>query len=99
MKMKAKRDIQVRKCIGTNKRHPKSELLRIVRKNDSIMIDESGQIQGRGAYIKLEANAIKKAQKKNTLAKALRMRVDPKIYDELLELLNVTSVEKENMNE
>lgn len=88
-KMGNKKTAQIRKCVGTNERHEKSELLRVVRKKSMVMIDPSGQIKGRGAYIKPDATIIKKAQKKNALSRALRMRVDPEIYDALLELLSV----------
>lgn len=87
--MSHKKEIQIRKCVGTNERYPKSELLRIVRFNGVAIIDETGKLEGRGAYIKADISAIEKAKKKNAFAKALRMKVDSEIYDTLLESLNI----------
>ena len=96
--MKSTRESQVRKCVGTNQRYQKSDMLRVVRKGDAVVIDELQQIQGRGAYIKPDAEVIRKAQKKNAFARALRMKVEKEIYDALLELLSVVQL-KENMDE
>ena len=83
----SKREILVRKCVATGERLQKDELLRIVCVDGVAVIDPTRTRAGRGAYIKPDANMIKKARKKNALGKALRMKVDEKIYDELLELV------------
>ena len=80
-----KREIRVRKCVATNQRHQKADLLRVVRVDKNVIIDPTGTREGRGAYITADAEIIKKAKKKNAFARALRMKVDEKIYDELLE--------------
>ena len=69
----------------TGERHQKAELLRIVRLDGVAVIDPTGTRAGRGAYITPDIDVIKKAKKKNAFARALRMKVDEKIYDELLE--------------
>ena len=85
--MNKKKGILVRKCIATGERQQKDELLRIVRVDGSAVIDPTGIREGRGAYITPDAGMIKKAKKKNAFARALRMKVDERIYDELLEIV------------
>ena len=70
----------------TGERHQKVELLRIVRVDGVAVIDPTGTRGGRGAYITPNIDVIKKAKKKNAFARALRMKVDENIYDELLEM-------------
>ena len=82
-----KREIRVRKCVVTGVRMQKVELLRVVRVDGHVAIDLTGQRAGRGAYITPNADVIKKAKKKNSFARALRMKVDETIYDELLEMV------------
>ena len=85
--MSRKREVKVRKCVATNERHQKDKLLRIVRVDGVAVIDLLGTRDGRGAYITPDVDVINVAKKKNSFAKALRMRVDVKIYDELLEMI------------
>ena len=87
MKKSKKREILVRKCVATGNRLPKAELLRIVRLDGVPEVDRTGVRAGRGAYITPNLEVIKKAKKKNAFARALRMKVDGKIYDELLEIV------------
>jgi len=85
--MNKKKGILVRKCVVTGERLQKDELLRIVRANGAAVIDPTGIHEGRGAYITPDVGIIKKAKKKNAFARALRMKVDEKVYDELLEMV------------
>ena len=77
----------IRKCVLTNERLAKTELIRIVRVEDKVEVDLSGKREGRGAYITPDAMVIKQAAKKNAFARALRMKVDAAIYDELLKVV------------
>ena len=50
--MKQKK-IPLRSCVVTREKLPKQELLRVVRtKEGEVKIDDSGKMNGRGAYIK-----------------------------------------------
>lgn len=82
------REVQVRKCVATHERLPKSKLLRVVRVDGIAVIDSSGVRDGRGAYITPDVEIIKKAKKKNSFARALRMKIDGEIYDELIALVD-----------
>ena len=77
--------IPLRKCVVTQERHPKQDLIRVVMNKEKIVsIDLTGKAHGRGAYIKKDATIIKQAQKRKALERAFNHQIDPSIYDALL---------------
>ena len=81
--------VPLRKCVATNERFPKGELVRIVKNNEGhVFIDLTGKANGRGAYLKKSNEAIEIAIKKNSLGRALECTIDQEIYDELRKLIN-----------
>ena len=73
--------IPLRTCIVTKENLPKSELLRIVRTPDGdIEVDETGKLNGRGAYIKKDLDILEKAKKTNVIAKSLNVDIGDEIY-------------------
>jgi len=83
----SKNPFPVRMCSGCMTRRPKSELIRIVRTKDGkAIIDSKHCFEGRGAYICLDENCIKKAEKKNWFSRSLKGEVDRKIYIDLISL-------------
>ena len=82
------RKIPMRKCVVTNERFPKKELIRIVRTPEGeIVVDTTGKKNGHGAYLKLDREVIETARKKKVLNKHLEAEVPAEIYDQLLELI------------
>ena len=80
--------IPVRKCVATNEKLPKNELVRVVKNNEGkVFVDLTGKANGRGAYLKKDANVILKAQKTKVLDKVLEVSVPDEIYQQLLELI------------
>ncbi|OQA77952.1 MAG: hypothetical protein BWY30_00929 [Tenericutes bacterium ADurb.Bin239] len=80
--------IIIRRCIVTHESHEKRDLIRVVRTPDGrVVIDNTGRLNGRGAYLVKRKDAILLAQKKNALAHALNIEVDPAIYKTLLEVV------------
>ena len=56
--------IPLRKCVVTQERLPKKDLLRVVKNNEGeVMVDLSGKANGRGAYIKNDVEVLDKAIK------------------------------------
>jgi uncharacterized protein len=85
--MKQKK-IPLRKCVITNERLPKKELVRVVKNNENeISVDLTGKKNGRGAYVKLEKAVIDKAKKSKALNRQFEMEVPESIYQELYDLL------------
>ena len=78
--------IPMRTCAVTGEKLPKKELTRIVRTTDgNVVIDDTGKINGRGAYLKLSLEAIEKAEKTKVLDRKLEVEVPSTIYEELKE--------------
>ena len=81
--------IPLRKCVVTQQRVPKKELLRIVKNNEGkVFVDLTGKANGRGAYLKRSLEAIEVAIKKNSLGRALECTIEQEIYDELRKLIS-----------
>ncbi len=79
-----KRKIPMRKCIVSNEMKPKKELVRIVKNQEGeIAIDPTGRMNGRGAYVSLEPELVKKAWKQHILDKHLEMTISDEFYQEL----------------
>ena len=56
--------IPLRKCVVTQERLPKKDLLRIVKNNEGeVFVDLSSKANGRGAYIKKDIEVLEKAIK------------------------------------
>ncbi|EOS61025.1 hypothetical protein C815_00753 [Firmicutes bacterium M10-2] len=76
--------IPMRKCVVTQERFPKKELIRIVRTpEDTIEIDEKGKRNGHGAYIQRSLETLEKAKRSKALERALEASIPQEIYDEL----------------
>jgi predicted RNA-binding protein YlxR (DUF448 family) len=83
-----KRKIPMRKCIITNERFPKKELIRVVRTPENeVVVDLTGKLNGRGAYLKKDKEVFALARSNNLLAKQLECEVKETVYDELDSLL------------
>lgn len=78
------RKIPLRKCVVTQERLPKKELLRIVKNNEGkVFVDMSSKANGRGAYIKKDINVLQLAIKNKSLARALECEIPENVYDEI----------------
>ena len=86
--MKPKK-IPMRKCVVTNERFPKQELIRVVKdKEGNINVDLTGKLNGRGAYVKRDSKVIQKAMKTRKLDRHLDVVIPEEIYVELLRIVN-----------
>lgn len=80
------RKIPMRKCVVTQEQYPKKELIRIVlTPEDTVVIDETGRTNGRGAYVRRDVDVIRKAMKTRALDQALKTKVPDEILEVLLE--------------
>ena len=78
------RKIPLRTCVVTKETLPKKELLRIVRtKEKEVKVDETGKLNGRGAYIKKDISVLEKARKSNILEKRLECKIEDNVYEEI----------------
>lgn len=87
-KLKTKK-IPMRSCVVTSEKFPKKELLRIVKtKEGEILVDETGKINGRGAYIKKDISVLEKARKSKVLEKVLETVISDDVYEEISKIIN-----------
>ena len=85
MKMKK---IPLRTCVITKEKLPKKELLRIVRTPEGeVKIDETGKLNGRGAYIKKDIAILEKIKKSNVLQKKLECNIEESVYEEIEKII------------
>ncbi len=78
------RKIPLRTCVITKEQLPKQELLRIVRtKEGEVLVDETGKVNGRGAYIKKDLEVLSRAIKEKALERKLEIKIDDSVYEEI----------------
>ena len=85
--MKVKK-IPMRSCVVTREKYHKAELIRVVRTPEGeVVIDDTGKLNGRGAYLKKDLAVIEKAEKSKILSKHLEIDIPKEIFDKLKELI------------
>lgn len=76
--------IPLRTCVITREKLPKKDLLRIVRTPEgNVLVDETGKMNGRGAYIKKDIQVLEQARKKKTLERHLECSIEESVYDDI----------------
>ena len=82
------KNIPQRTCTVCRAQKNKNELLRIVKNKENIIkVDEKGKEPGRGAYICLNMECFEKAKKTKKLEKALDIKINDEIYDEIKNII------------
>jgi len=77
--------IPMRSCVVTLEKLPKKELIRVVRTNEGkVVVDETGKVNGRGAYLKKDKETFMKAKASRILNKKLEVEIPDSIYAELM---------------
>lgn len=81
--------IPLRSCVVTKEKLPKKELIRVVKTKDKVVVvDLTGKLNGRGAYIKKDIEVFNKAKTSKVLDRALEIDVPDSIYEDLLKLID-----------
>ena len=75
--------IPQRQCVGCRMMKNKKELIRILKTDEGIIIDDTGKKNGRCAYICANAQCLKKAIENKGLERSFKMPVDKEVYDNL----------------
>lgn len=82
------KNVPLRKCVITNEKLPKNELIRIVKtKADQVVVDPTGKQNGHGVYIKKDYQTIIKAKTSKKLNKMFDTNIAEEIYEELLNII------------
>ena len=80
--------IPMRTCVITGEKLPKKELIRVVRTPEgTVIVDETGKANGRGAYLKKDKEIFEKAKKTKVLNKILEVEVNDMVFEELNKLI------------
>lgn len=80
--------IPMRTCVVTREKYPKIELIRVVRTPEgSVVVDQTGKLNGKGAYLKKDSDVFAKAKKTKALDKHLEVKIPDSIYEELDRIL------------
>lgn len=76
----------MRRCIGCSNSQPKGDMIRIVRTpGGELEIDRTGKASGRGAYVCLAQDCLRRAFSGKRLCRAFRMSsVDAEVCENLL---------------
>lgn len=94
------RKVPMRKCVVTNQSYPKKELVRVVRTTEgNVEIDPSGKKNGRGAYVVMEPDVVKKAWDQHILDRHLKVAIDDAFYQALYDYVDHQKARKELLNE
>ncbi len=79
--------IPYRTCVITKEKYPKEDLIRVVKnKENEILIDLTGKVNGRGVYLKKDIKVIEKAHNNKSLDRSLQIKIPESVYEELIDL-------------
>lgn len=82
--------LPIRKCTGCGERFQKNSLVRIVKTpSGEIVLDKTGKISGRGAYICKSSKCLKKAEKAQRLDRSLSAKIPEEVYEKLAEEIDL----------
>lgn len=80
--------IPMRKCVATNQQFPKKELIRIVKTPaGELKVDLTGKLNGKGAYIQNNLDALNIAIKKGSINRALDVVLTEEVIEELKSII------------
>ena len=72
---KPKKHIPQRTCVACREVNEKRSLIRIVKTSDGVVIDTTGRLPGRGAYLHDSKECWEKALKRGVLARSLKTEI------------------------
>ncbi len=83
------KSIPQRTCVVTHEKYDKKDLIRIVKNKElGIIVDQTGKVNGKGAYIKKDIEVLTKAKKTKALERALDFQIPDSVYEELENIIN-----------
>lgn len=77
-----RKHIPQRTCVGCREVQPKRTLIRIVRHQQGVVVDLTGKLEGRGAYLHNQASCWERGLK-GALAHALKVELTAEDYERL----------------
>lgn len=78
--------VPLRQCVGCSEMKSKKEMMRVLKTAEgSIVLDMTGEKNGRGAYLCMKGECLRKARKNKGLERSLKMNIPDEIYENLEE--------------
>ncbi len=76
--------IPMRQCVGCGTMKSKKEMMRVLKTaEDQIVLDVTGKKNGRGAYLCIAEECLKKARKNKGLERSFKMSIPEEVYNSL----------------
>ena len=76
--------IPLRQCVGCGEMKSKKEMMRILKTAEGdIVLDVTGKMNGRGAYLCKTEECLKKARKNRGVERSFKMSISAEVYDNL----------------
>ena len=76
--------IPMRQCVGCGEMKSKKEMMRILKTAEGdIVLDVTGKMNGRGAYLCKTEECLKKARKNRGVERSFKMSISAEVYDNL----------------
>ncbi len=76
--------IPLRQCVGCLEMKSKKEMIRVLKTaENSIILDKTGRKNGRGAYLCMTSECLKRARKNKGLERSLKMSIPDEVYENL----------------
>ena len=82
-----RKHVPMRTCVVCRQKHDKRALTRLVSTNDGVLIDRSGKMAGRGAYLCENKTCWDRALASGVLSKALRVELTDEDRNRLLQAI------------
>jgi len=74
----------MRQCVGCGEMKNKREMIRVIKTSENeIILDATGKKNGRGAYLCISRECLKKARKNKGLERSFKMSIPNEVYDSL----------------
>lgn len=79
-----KKKVPLRRCVACQEMKEKRDLIRVVKSPEGeILIDITGKMNGRGAYLCKDPNCLAKARKSKSFNREFRMEIPVEVYEQL----------------
>ena len=74
----------MRKCVGCGEMKSKRDMIRVLKTvDDEFVLDTTGKKNGRGAYLCISEECLKKARKSKGIERSFKMSIPEEVYEAL----------------
>ena len=74
----------MRKCVGCGEMKSKKEMIRVLKTSENkFLLDATGKMNGRGAYVCFSKECLKKAIKNRGLERSFKQTIPEEVYENL----------------